>query len=228
MPARDVPATAVLCGLIVVTSLVCAILGRTWGVGVRTLSFQRDAIFDLELWRLVTYPFVESSFWGLMFSVVVLWIFGGWFETRYGRADYLRFCFWSTIGAAIFAVPLCTLFNVIMPFFDPGIGMGPNAVLDAMLVAFALANPDSTILFGFVLPMRTRTVIFAILGLAIVSGILEGAANLSMTCGGMATGYVLVTGYWRPRRLINRIRAARFGTRRNGLYVVPPNDKTLH
>jgi hypothetical protein len=82
-------------------------------------------------------------------------------------------------------------------------------------------------LFGFVLPMRTRTVIFVILGLELVAGILGGAAALSITVGGMLMGWILVTGNWRPTRLWGRLRAL-FSRRRRGLYVVPPRGPTLH
>lgn len=228
MPARQVPITAILCGAILVISLVGAILQRKLGFGLSTLSFSRDAIFNLELWRLVTYPFVESTFLGLLLGILVLWIFGGWFETAYGERDYLRFFVLSSIGAAVLAIPLSFIVNLVMPFSDPGMAEGPGAALDAMLVAFALANPSSNILFGFVLPIRARTVVFIILGLEVIRGIQSGVAGLSITLGGMAMGYLLVTGNWRPNRLFHRLHLKRLKKRRSSLYVVPPKDHTLN
>ena len=53
---------------------------------------------------------------------------------------------------------------------------------------------------GFVLPIRVRTAVYIFLGLEIVRGVMEGAASLSLTLGGMAMGYLLTTGNWRPSR----------------------------
>jgi len=105
MPARAIPVTAIISALIVVASMAGSILDRRFGFGITTLRFTREAIFDLELWRLVTYPLVESSFLGLLLGVLIFWIFGGWFETRYGRTDFLRFFALSSVGAALWRCP---------------------------------------------------------------------------------------------------------------------------
>lgn len=228
MPARAIPVTATISVIIVVASMAGRILDQRFGFGISTLHFTPPSIFELELWRLITYPFVESTFFGLVLGVLVFWIFGGWFETRYGHRDFFRFFALSSVGAALFAVPLSFVVNLLMPFYDPGIAEGPGPAIDAMLVAMALANPNTNVLFGFVLPMKARTIIFVILGLQVVMGVMNGAAALSVVLGGMLMGYLLVTGNWRPNRLFGRLKLWRMKKRRRGLYVVPPNDKTLH
>jgi len=125
-------------------------------------------------------------------------------------------------------VPFSFLVNLVMPFYDPGVAEGPGPAIDAMLVAMAVASPSSNILFGFLLPMRVRTLIYVMLGLEVVRGVMSGAAGLSIVLGGMLMGYLLVTGDWRPSRLLGRLKATRLKTRRRGLYVVHPTDKTLH
>ena len=99
-----------------------------------------------------------------------------------------------------------------------------------MLVALALTNPQSNVMFGFVLPIKTKTVVYLILGLQLVFGIMTGAAELSTTVGGMLMGYILVTGLWRPHILFDRWRIWTLRKRRRGLHVVPPRqkDQTLH
>ena len=141
-----------------------------------------------------------------------------------------QFLFASWIGAAILAVPLSYLVSGIMPFEDTGYAEGSGPAIDAMLVYLALTAPDTNILFGFVLPMRTRTVIYVLLGFELVVGILTGAAGLSITLGGIAMGYLLTTGNWRPERLIARFTPSAARRRRRGIHVVPPPDDrhTLH
>jgi len=227
---RQIPVTAGLCAAILAVSLIAAVAGRNFGLGANALNYQVAAILDLQLWRLVTYAFVGSTPWNLLIGILVLWIFGGWFETKYGRRDYLRFFFAAIVGAGLLAVPLTYLVNVLIPLFrDPGVTEGPGPAFDAMLVALALTAPDSNILFGFVLPMRARTAIYVFLGVEVVIGILTGAASMGITLGGMAMGYLLVTGNWRPNRLRNLLSLWKLRKRRRGLYVVPPKkDHTLH
>jgi membrane associated rhomboid family serine protease len=228
-PPGLAPVTRILVILLVVASLVGTITQRKLGFGTQDLNFQVGRVLSGEVWRFVTYPFVETSPINLIISGVVLWLFGSWFESRWGQRDFLRFFAVATIGAALLAIPLSLLINMVLgsAMRDVGIAEGPGAALDAMLVAMALTNPDSNILFGFVLPMRARTVVFVLLGIQLIFGIQTGAAAFSITLGGMAMGYLLVTGRWRPARLWESVR--KLGARRRrGLHVVPPRDHTLH
>ncbi len=226
-PPTAGPVTRILCVAILVVSLVGALLQRLYGVGISNLNFQIDKVLELEIWRLFTYPFVESSPLSLMFSLVVLWLFGGTFEARWGERDFLRFFFLSSIGGALLAIPLWFAIDAIGPFHDMGFAEGPGTALNALLVALALTAPDSNVLFGFVLPIRARTVVLIILAFQFISGVMTGAAALSITLGGMAMGYLLVTGNWRPGRWFTGLRSR--SKKRRGLYVVPPRkDHTLH
>lgn len=223
------PATKWLMGLIVGATVLFFLTERAFGIGIKDLIFTVDGILSLELWRLVTFPFVEYDPLSLVISLVVLYFFGRFFETQWGSGAYARFYLASSVGAAIIAVPLGFVINLVAPFNEIGVAAGPDAAIDAMLVAMALMAPDSHVLFGFILPMRARTVVLAVLGMQVVFGIMSGAAALGVTLGGMAMGYVLVTGIWRPERLLARLRVWRLRKRRKGIYVVPPGgDETLH
>ncbi|HET6344632.1 MAG TPA: rhomboid family intramembrane serine protease [Myxococcota bacterium] len=221
-------ATRWLVGLLVAVSLVGAITQRKWGVGVEDLIFRADAVLQLELWRVVTYAFVKTTPFGLILSGVVLWLFGRWYESSWGARDYLKFFFASTIGAAILAIPISILANEVMPFRDLGMAEGPDAAVDAMMVALALNAPDSNVLFGFVLPMRAKTLVLLLLGMDLATSIMTGASTLSITLGGMLMGYLLVTGQWRPGLLLDRVRLWRLRRRRDGLYVVRPRSDKHH
>lgn len=224
------PVTKRIAIAILVASVVFALSGRNGGFGIRELSYSVPALLELQLWRLVTYPFVIGEPLGLILSLVIFWLFGGAFEHRWGSKDFFRFFALSCIGAGILAVPLYVVFNVVMPFRDVGLASGPAPAIDAMLVALALTMPDSNVLFGFVLPIRARTVVFLLLGFDLLRGLMTGVAGLSVTLAGMVMGYLLVTGTWRPQSLLTRWRTWRNRRRRRGLYVVPPNNRnpTLH
>lgn len=222
MPWRQIPMTAMLVGGFALVSIVATGFQRRLGFGISNLEFRTADVLNGEIWRLITYPFVESNYLGLIFSALMLWIFGGWFEQAYGRRDWLRFFFFSAVGAALISIPFRLLINILLPFADIDQVQGPGPVLDATLMAFVMLNPNSNILFGFVLPMQTKTVIWIVIALDVVRGLMEGISNLGMTLGGLAMGYILVSGIWRPHRLKLLLQSILVRNRRRGLFIVPP------
>ena len=218
-------ATKWLCGLLVGCSVAAKLTERNFGIGPNELIFQVDAVLSGQLWRLLTFAFVEESVMGLLLSTLFLWIFGGMFEGNWGTRDYLKFFAASSLGGVLLAIPLTFITNRIMPFHDPGVAAGPDAAMNAMMVALAMSAPNSNVMFGFVLPMRAKTVIYIALGFQLITGLMNGAATLGVTLGGMAMGWLLVTGNWRPTRLMKFLKLRRPRKRRDGLYVVPPRDK---
>lgn len=226
-PSQAGPATRALVILLLVASVVAAFCQRSVGWGTYELLYDRDAIMAGELWRLVTYAFVKvASPLALLLSAAALWLFGSSFEQRWGSRGFVQFFLSSTIGAAILAVPLGLLCNATGLFVDRGVFGGPDAAIDAMLVALALGAPNSQVLFGFVLPVQARTFVLALLGLELLGGIMTGVASMGLTLGGMGMGYVLVTGIWRPSLARDKFRLWQLNRRRRrGLFVVPPKRR---
>lgn len=219
------PVTRFAVGALLVASLGGALLERRVGFGASSLVFARDAVLEGELWRLFTYPFVKvDSPLGLLLAAAATYLFGASFERRWGSRALGRFAAITAVGAAVLALPLGALLGATGLFVDRGVYGGPDAVVDALLVALALEAPDAPVLFGFLLPMPARTFVLALLALEVIGGILTGVASLGLTLGGMAMGLVLLRGLWRPARLLAEVRRlwARRARRRRGLYVVPP------
>jgi membrane associated rhomboid family serine protease len=222
------PATKALCIATLVISVVSQITQQRLGIGIANLDYSVRGILSLELWRLVTYPFIYTNGLSLLIGIVVLYFVGGAFETQNGTRDYLRFFAFAALGAGVIAIPLHFVIELIGIFRDIGQSVGSGPAVDAMLMAWALTAPDSNILMGFVLPVRMRTAIIALLAIQVIYGIMDGASALSLTLGGLAMGYLLVTGIWRPSRWFSGRRRSG-GRVRNGLYIVPPRrDDTLH
>jgi len=222
-------ATKWLCVVVAVVSLVGSLTDRKYGLGTSDLLFSIEHVLQGEWWRILTYCFVERSPFGLLISVLLLWLFGRYFEHKWGARDFLKFCLTCSVGAAVLAIPLSGLIDLLMPFHESGIAEGPDPIFDALLVSIAVTAPNSTILFGFVLPMKSRNVIYLILGFELVSGIMNGAAGISIVLGAMAMGYLLTTGNWRPRKLLAQFQLWRYRRRRKGIHIVPPKDDlTLH
>lgn len=217
------PATKVLVTTLLLASALGSLTQRKLGFGAQDLIFDSAAVLDFELWRILTYAFVKAdNAIALLLSAAVLWLFGCAYEQAWGTRDFVRFFFASTIGAACLAIPLSPLLNMMLPFGDVARAQGPDAAIDAMLVAMAYNAPDANVMFGFVLPVRAKAVVGLLLGIDVLMGMMTGAATLSVTLGGVVMGYLLVSGLWRPRMIVDRIRLMRLKRRRRGLYVVPP------
>lgn len=216
-----------LCGLLVGVSIAAKLSERYAGVGGEWLYFQSERVIPGgEIWRLITHAFIKRDTFGLLLSTVVLWLFGRWYENSWGSRHYLRFFLAATVGGALISIPIRYVVNAVMPFHDFGMADGPDAAIDAMMMALALNAPDSKVMFGFVLPVSARSLIYILLGIDIISGIMSSTTNLSMTLGGILMGYLLVTGNWRPTQALHRFSQWRTGKKRRGsLYVVPPRDK---
>tara|TARA_B100000959_G_C14827623_1_gene560494 strand:+ start:284 stop:1012 length:729 start_codon:yes stop_codon:yes gene_type:complete len=226
------PITKRICITIIATSVLGSVLGRKTGLSLSLIDYRLQGILDLEIWRLVTYPFVESTPFGLMLGTLIFWLFGRWFESAHGSKDFLRFFFLSAIGAGIIAIPLSYILNFLMLFEDMGIAQGPDVVVDAMLVALAINAPNANVLLGFVIPIRARTIVYIAIAIELLGALMTGASTLSISLGGMAMGYLLTTGNWRPERLRNLLAhllwKQKLKKRRKDFYVVPPDEKTFH
>jgi membrane associated rhomboid family serine protease len=113
-----------------------------------------------------------------------------------------------------------------------GFAQGPDVVIDAMLVALAITAPNANVLLGFVIPIRAKTIVYIAIAIELISALLTGASTLSISLGGMAMGYLLTTGNWRPERLRNLLAhllwQQKLKKRRKDFYVVPPDEKTFH
>lgn len=220
------PATRALCIISLIATIAAGIAEKRMGFGTMALSYDVDSILHLQLWRLVSYPFIYANAGGLIFGLIVLYLIGASFEASYGTRDFLRFFGFGAIGAGILAIPLHFVARATGFLNDVGIGVGAGPAIDAMFMALALTAPDSNILLGFVLPVRIRTALIILVAAQFIYALMEGGA-LSLTLAGLAMGYLLVTGIWRPSRWVKG--RSRKKIRTSGLYIVPPRrDDTLH
>lgn len=158
---------------------------------------------DLALWQPLTYMWVHSpvDLWHIVLNSLFLWMFGGVLELNWGTPGFVRFYLICGIGAG-----LVVLLSGLL--FDPETKVvGASGAIYGLVVAWALTFPDRRIyLFGLI-PIRGLyfaliPIVFALADFLMRGQGVSHAAHL----GGMAIGALLVTGYWRPRKLANRIR----------------------
>src|SRR5262245_4629027 len=92
------------------------------------LLHPHDVVLSGRVWEVATYMWIHPRPMGLLFSVLILWMFGPQFEQRWGARSFLRFFVFSGIIAGVIAA----LVGALVPFFDSpdaGIGGSLNALL---------------------------------------------------------------------------------------------------
>lgn len=152
--------------LIIVTAVVFALQLITrvqvgpgfWISGpiTKTLMLDTERIAMGEIWRLFTYAFVHSdtsigygsNFWThIVFNMWMLWLFGGYVEEIYGRAEFIAFYLTSAlVGGLVFVAEYAIR-------GQNGYGLGASGAVTATLIVCACYHPRLTILFMFVIPM---------------------------------------------------------------------------
>lgn len=118
------------------------------------------------LWQPVTYLFTYGAgsgitiYWllGLAMYMYILWVMGSNIVERVGEKPFLRLFFTSGILAGLGAVLLVPVLHQGMVF------AGPAPAVLAILVAWTMLNPTSTLLLFFILPIQARWLTAIVLG----------------------------------------------------------------
>jgi membrane associated rhomboid family serine protease len=149
------------------------------------------------IWQFGTHLFIHGTSIGLiLWNMLALWMFGAEIERLWGTQRFLRFYIVSGAVAG-FAAFLCALaFHAsLYPI------MGSSASVNALLVAYGLMFPDQTILFGFLIPMKSKYFVMIIGGIvilqswmAVTSGHGAGYVVAAQLLTGLLMGFLLVRG----------------------------------
>jgi membrane associated rhomboid family serine protease len=179
------------------------LLTLAWPQAVLWLALLSGAPFVWQIWRLVTYAFVNGSITGVLFSLLMIWSLGSEIEPRWGSRRFTVF-----LGLA---TALAGLLGLVV-----GGGAGFAPALLALIFAWMLEGPSQPLsLFG-IFPMTRLG--FAILALVfVVFSELEGTrspARLLFVLGGLPISWLFTRGLrgGGPRfpRMRNPFRRRRF------------------
>ncbi|MDP8218030.1 MAG: rhomboid family intramembrane serine protease [Candidatus Theseobacter exili] len=150
-----------------------------------------DAVFlKGMLWQLVTYTFVHSGIFHLLFNLLVIWMFGTEVEETLGTRSFLIFYF--LVGA-------CSgLLACVISWGNPAIIVGASGSVFGIFTAYAVLFPERliTLLLFFVMPVSMKAkYLVAILGgmelLFILSNPLGGVARFAHL-GGIFFGFLFI------------------------------------
>ncbi len=162
-----------------------------------------QVVQTFAVWQLVTYMFLHAGIGHVLWNMLALWMFGVELERLWGTARFLRFYFLCGVFAALTVVVFAYLFGGIYSRT-----VGSSGAIFAILMAYGLMFPDQTILFGFLVPMKSKYFVM-------IFGVIVFLQSYSATIGGQRSTVAvlahlggLVAGYlWlRGRKLQSQIR----------------------
>jgi membrane associated rhomboid family serine protease len=154
-----------------------------------------QVVQTLALWQLVTYMFLHAGIGHILWNMLGLWMFGAELERQWGTTKFLRFYFICGICAGLTVVAAAYIFGGI----DVAT-VGSSGAVYAILMAYALIFPDQTILFGFLIPIKSKyfvMIIGAIVFLQSYSATVGGqGSNVAVVAhlGGLVAGFLMLRG----------------------------------
>jgi membrane associated rhomboid family serine protease len=199
------------------------ILAFDWSM-LHPASADARSLLGGAVWQPLTYMWlhdVESVF-HVLFNMIMLWLFGGLFEARWGGAAFLKFYVLCGVGGAAGSV----IGAAIAPELLGGAVLGASGAILGLIAAFGLIFPRQKIHLWFILPIEGRHIIWITIALDTLMFLTEPRGfAFAAHMGGLLTGYLLVTGNWRPSLLRDRLKLQQIGRKKRHLRVVPDNDR---
>jgi membrane associated rhomboid family serine protease len=179
--------------LLIITSAVSIIfllLGKVQSASFLYLLLLRPeaVLHSFAIWQLVTYMFVHGGILHLVWNMLALWMFGAELERTWGTPRFLRFYFACGIIAALAAI-IASIF-----WGGPGyLPLGASEAILGLLVGYAVMFPDNTLLFGFLIPMKSKYFVMIIAAVVVFQSLTTIPA-LTAHVTGLAAGYFLLRG----------------------------------
>ena len=144
------------------------------------------ARFPNSWWTIVTYMFVHAWLAHLAFNLFTLWMFGPRLEHAWGTRTFTQFYLWCGLGGAVAHLLFAQHSSVI----------GASGAISGVLVAYAIHWPDEEVYLFGVIPMKSRWLIAAMIGMNIIFA-LSPSSRIDWTAhvGGMGFGWLFLKLY---------------------------------
>jgi membrane associated rhomboid family serine protease len=145
-----------------------------------------ERFFRGWIWQIFTFHFLHGGVTHLLMNMLMLWMFGGELELKFGRNKFLTLAAISGIGAGLCQALVTS---------EPGVPViGASGIVFGLLLAWGLTWPDRTVLVMFIIPMKGKWMALmagVIEFLYVVGGQNPGVAHLAHL-GGMLFAYLFL------------------------------------
>ncbi len=153
-----------------------------------------QVVHAFAFWEVFTYLFLHAGISHVLWNMLALWMFGVELERTWGTRRFVGFYFACGVLAGITVIIAAYLFGgARVPT------VGSSGAVYGILVAYGVLFPNQTILFGFLIPIKTKyfvliigAVIFLESYMSLASG--QGAVDVIASLGGLVAGYLMLRG----------------------------------
>jgi membrane associated rhomboid family serine protease len=149
------------------------------------------------LWQLVTYSFIHSGIFHILFNMLSLWLFGATLEQEWGSRRFYEFYFFCVVGAALVTVVMAYTHVLGMRTDIPTVGASGG--IYGLIVAFGVLYSEMRIFVYGIFPIKAKWFAIIWVGIALLGtlGGPQGVANIAHL-GGALFGYIYLKAL--PRR----------------------------
>lgn len=161
----------------------------------------------LAIWELATYLFLHAGIFHVLWNMLALWMFGAELERTWGTRRLVSFYFACGVLAGVMVVITAYLFGgTNVPI------VGSSGAVFGILVAYGVLFPNQTMLFGFLIPIKTKYFVMIIGAVVLLQSYLavaggQGAAEVIVSLSGLVVGYLLLRGRMLRGRISNPVMA---------------------
>ena len=151
-----------------------------------------DVLGELRLWQPLTYMFLHSGIFHILFNMLALWMFGVELERMWGTKFFARFYFVSGIGAALTTIILSLS---PLPFADQlyyALTIGASGAVYGVLLAYAMYFPNRPIYMYLVFPIPAKYFVLIIGAISLLSSMGGPGGGVAHTThlGGLIAAYL--------------------------------------
>ena len=164
-------------------------LGSPMSDYLRQLAlFPAQALMGLRIWQVFTYMFLHPSVWSLVWNMLALWMFGAELERTWGTQKFVRYYLLCGVIAGGAAIILTYAFGQ-----QHAMVFGSSGCIYGLLAAYAIVFPDATLLFGFLIPLKSKYFVL-IIGAIVFFQTFPASVGETALLVGMLAGYLLLRG----------------------------------
>lgn len=176
------------------------------------LELTPSRVLHGEVWRLASYLFLHGGFMHLLFNMLALWMFGSELEYLWGTTRFVKYYFFTGIGAGVCSV-LVNLNSDIAT-------IGASGSVFGLLLAYGMTFPNRPILLYFILPIPAKYFVALYGLLELFSTVFSRGSGVAHYAhlGGLLFGWLFLKGFpgqgmyrrWKRDRMKRKFKVLEF------------------
>jgi hypothetical protein len=174
--------------LLIATALLSIFTWQNRALGA-LLALSPLHVLGGEVWRLVSWPFVQGDPFGLIFVALMFWWLAPQLYFGWGQGRFMLRLLGITLGAGVVTTAVGAVWGGAAV---PHVGAWP--VMNALLVAWAMRVPDAQVNIWGVIPVTARTLALGVVGGTVLYALFAGFGAFLPHFVAMGIAYALTRG----------------------------------